>query len=54
MLLAIPGTRDDEQELHRKFGAYRAGRERFSWCDAIIEFVSIHQMAAPADEDQVE
>lgn len=51
VLLVIPGTRDDEQELHRKFKAYRAGREWFSRCDAIAEFISSHRMTAPADED---
>jgi hypothetical protein len=51
VLLAIPGTRDDEQELHRKFEAHRAGREWFSRCDAIAEFISAHRMTAPWEED---
>ena len=51
VLLVIPGTRDDEQELHRKFDAHRAGREWFFRCDAILEFISVHRMTAPADED---
>jgi Meiotically up-regulated gene 113 len=51
VLLAMPGTRDDEQELHRKFGAYRAGREWFSRCDAITEFISAHRMKVLADEE---
>jgi hypothetical protein len=46
VLLVIPGTRDDEQELHRKFDAHRAGREWFSRCDAITEFISSHRMTA--------
>jgi len=50
VLLVIPGTHDDEQELHRKFEAYRVGREWFSRCDAITEFIASHRMAAPADE----
>ena len=50
VLLVVPGTRDDEQELHRKFAAHRAGREWFSRCDAITEFISSHRMTAPADE----
>jgi hypothetical protein len=51
VLLIIPGTRDDEQELHRKFAAYRAGREWFSRCDAITEFISRHRMTARAEGD---
>lgn len=51
VLLAIPGTRDDEQELHRKFEAHRAGREWFSRCDAIAEFISAHRMTGPWEED---
>ena len=48
VLLVIPGTRDYEQELHRKFEIHRVGREWFSWCDAITEFISSHRKAAPA------
>jgi hypothetical protein len=44
VLLVIPGTRDDEQELHRKFQAHRAGGEWFLRCDAITEFISAHRM----------
>lgn len=51
VLLVVPGTRDDEQELHRKFEAHRAGREWFSRCDAITEFISAHRMTALADEE---
>jgi Meiotically up-regulated gene 113 len=51
VLLVIPGTRDDEQELHRKFEAHRAGREWFSRCNAITEFISAHRTTAPAEED---
>jgi hypothetical protein len=50
VLLVIPGTRDDEQELHRRFSAHRAGREWFYRSDAILEFISAHRMTAPADE----
>jgi hypothetical protein len=50
VLLVIPGTRDDEQELHRKFEAHRAGREWFSRCAAITEFISAHRITAPTDE----
>lgn len=50
VLLVIPGTRDDEQELHRRFSAHRAGREWFFRCDAILEFISAHRITAPADE----
>lgn len=53
VLLVIPGTRDDELELHRKFEAHRAGREWFSPCDAITEFISSHRMTAPADLQRV-
>jgi len=51
VLLVIPGTRDDEQELHRTFETHRAGREWFSRCDAITEFISAHRMTALADEE---
>lgn len=51
VLLVIPGARDLEQKLHRKFEAHRVGREWFSRCDAIAEFISSHRMAAPGVED---
>jgi Meiotically Up-regulated Gene 113 (MUG113) protein len=53
VLLVILGTRDDEQELHRKFEVHRIGREWFSRCDAITEFISNHRMTVRADEDYV-
>jgi hypothetical protein len=46
VLLVIPGARDLEQELHRKFEAHRVGREWFSRCDAIAEFISSHRTPA--------
>jgi hypoxanthine-guanine phosphoribosyltransferase len=51
VLLVVPGTRDDEQELHRKFEAHRIGREWFARCDPIMEFISSHRMTVPAEED---
>jgi hypothetical protein len=51
VLFVIPGTRDDEQELHRKFSGHRAGREWFFRCDAILDFISANRMMPPADED---
>jgi Meiotically up-regulated gene 113 len=50
VLLVIPGTRDDEQELHRKFEAHRVRREWFSRCGPIMEFISSHRMMTPAEE----
>ncbi len=43
VLLIIPGARDDEQELHRKFEAHRVRGEWFSQCDVITEFISVHR-----------
>lgn len=52
VLLIIPGTRDNEQELHRKFSAHRVGGEWFSACDAIKEFISSRQTPVVADGNQ--
>lgn len=40
VLCLIPGSRDLEQALHRKFASHRVGREWFSPCTAITEFIS--------------
>jgi hypothetical protein len=44
VLLVIPGMRDDEQNLHRRFEDHRAGREWFFRCDDITEFISAHRI----------
>jgi hypothetical protein len=51
VLLVLPGTRDDERDLHRKFELYGVGREWFSRCDAIMKFISAHRMPLPAYQD---
>jgi hypothetical protein len=39
ILLVIPGSRDDEQELHRRFAAFRVGREWFNRCKPISDYI---------------
>jgi T5orf172 domain len=42
ILLVVPGSRDDEQELHRRFAAFRVGREWFSRCKPIGDYIASH------------
>ncbi len=46
ILLVIPGSRDDEQELHRRFDAFRVGREWFKHCEPIRDYIASQQTAA--------
>jgi hypothetical protein len=36
----FPGSRDDEQELHRRFAEFRVGREWFKRSRAINNFIA--------------
>jgi hypothetical protein len=40
ILLAIPGSRDDERELHRRFAEYRVGREWFRRSKPINDYIA--------------
>jgi hypothetical protein len=40
ILFVIPGSRDDEQELHRRFADFCVGREWFKRCDAINDYIT--------------
>jgi hypothetical protein len=40
ILLVIPGSRDDEQDLHRRFVEFRVGREWFKRCDPISDYIA--------------
>ncbi len=40
ILLVIPGLRDDEQDLHRRFAEFRVGREWFKRCDPINDYIA--------------
>jgi hypothetical protein len=40
ILLAIPGSRDDEQQLHRRFAEFRVGREWFRSSKTINDYIS--------------
>ncbi|MEX1059424.1 MAG: GIY-YIG nuclease family protein [Methyloceanibacter sp.] len=38
--VAIPGTRDDERELHRRFAVHHVRGEWFKFSDAIADFIA--------------
>jgi hypothetical protein len=40
ILLAIPGSRDDELELHRRFAEFRVGREWYKLVEPIISYIA--------------
>lgn len=40
ILLVIPGSRDDEQELHRRFAEFGVGREWFKLAEPISSFIA--------------
>jgi hypothetical protein len=40
ILLAMPGSRDDEQELHRRFAEFRVGREWFRRSKPIDDYIA--------------
>lgn len=40
ILLVIPGSLDDEQELHRRFADFRVGREWFKLDEPIINYIA--------------
>jgi hypothetical protein len=41
-LLVMRGTRDNEQELHKRFSEFRIGREWFRCSAPIEKFISQH------------
>ena len=49
-LAIMPGSWDDEQELHRKFAAYRSHGEWFRFEIEIIDFVREHGRPWPKPE----
>lgn len=43
--LTIPGTRDDERELHRRFAAHQERGEWFRLAEPIADFIADHQQS---------
>lgn len=41
ILLVVSGSRDDEQELYRRFAEFRVGREWFKRCEPIEEYITL-------------
>jgi hypothetical protein len=47
VLLVVPGSRDDERQLHNRFEAFRVGRQWFRRCDPIMDFIASRSDLAP-------
>ena len=43
ILLVKPGTRDDEQDLHRRFSEFRISREWFKLSEPITEYIATNR-----------
>lgn len=39
LVLSFPGTRQDEQALHKRFAEHRMEGEWFRWCKAIADYI---------------
>lgn len=50
ILLVMPGSRDDEQDLHRRFSDLRVGREWFNRAKPITDYIASNRIELRSDD----